>query len=760
MNEMDAPTTRSQPHPVSDADAPFDKKFHELKSLLNHLHPSRADDLPRPLTPEADYENELAQVRLGTASGLFMSLRAKHPATAAHCVRVAIRCSAWATAMQLSSAARDALEVAALLHDVGKIGVPDRILLKPSPLTRDEQAMVDRHWQIGKSILETCCNVPEVIEIVEHAPTWFDGTRLRRDCKGSQLPAGARMLAIVDAFDSMTTAQVYRPAMSHERALHELWDLAGRQFDPELVLRFAELFARDQQTTNCLVGRRWLEQLEGTSANSPWLMHTISTEAKVDVHHHFQRELLDNMYDGVIFLDAEGRVTYWNRGAERLTGISEQSILQSPFSLSLLNLRDVDGKPLGDEQCLFLAPLREGGQSLRRVTIRGRNDKELPVDAHAIPISDSKGTVLGLSLLLHDASGQASLEERCQELCEKVKHDPLTQLANRAEFDRVLALFVSVHLERRLPCSLVICDLDKFKHINDVFGHLVGDEVIKSFSRLLKSLCHPGDLVARFGGEEFVILLADCDNPAAVVRAEEIRHAFSTIAQPSLGGKFCTASFGVTELQAGDDAQTMLNRADRALLMAKDGGRNRVVQLGSGLSGGAEKNRRRFDLWRTSPPGALVDRHLLTRVPLGMALEKLRGFISDHQAEVAAVDDARVELIVYPSRTRFGRRESDRAVPLLVELEFKEERTTVTNLSGQPAGSVATTRVHVCIGLIKDRDRRRADVVEQARRLTASVRAYLIADEIRAPDEQGVFRRATSLLMPWLKSKPRNIADE
>jgi hypothetical protein len=139
-----------------------------------------------------------------------------------------------------------------------------------------------------------------------------------------------------------------------------------------------------------------------------------------------------------------------------------------------------------------------------------------------------------------------------------------------------------------------------------------------------------------------------------------------------------------------------------------------------------------------------------------MALEKVRGFIADHQAEVAAVDDARVELIVHPSKVRFGRREADRCVPLLVELEFKEDHTAITNALGKPSGSVASTRVHVRIGLIKDRDRRRANVLEQARRLTASVRAYLIADEIPQTGDTSMLRRATSLLVPWWGRKYRN----
>ncbi len=756
MNDADAVTAESQsvfPF-TSTADTQLDSTFGELKSLLDHLHPSKAEDLPRPQTPQAAYENELAEVRLGVASGLFMSLRAKHTATAAHSVRVALGCSAWAAALELPTAECNAIEVAALLHDIGKIGIPDRILLKPSPLTPEEQGMVDRHWQIGTSILDTCCNTPEIIEILTYAPAWFDGSRMQRNCQGVKLPLGSRMLAIVDAFDSMTTPQIYRPAMSHERAIKELWDLAGRQFDPALVFKFAERHASGQHSLHCRVGRQWLEELSQSFSSGPWRFQAPTTCEKSDDQQYFQRELLENMHDGIIFLNADCHVTFWNRGAERLTGINSESILQRPFAFSLLKLRDADGTILGDPDCPFLTPLRDGSQSRRRVLIEGRNGKDLPVDAHAIPVTDSRGGILGISLLLHDASGQASLEERCHDLCVQVKHDPLTQLANRAEFDRVFALFFNVHMERRLPCSLVICDLDRFKQINDNYGHIAGDEVIKRFSQLLKSLCRPGDLVARYGGEEFVLLYADCDNAAAVARAEEIRKSFSSIYHPILGDKHCTASFGVTELQAGDDAGTMLNRADRALLMAKEGGRNAVIQLGSGLTGvPVEKNRRRFDLWRTSPPGALVDRQLITKVPLGMALEKLRGFISDHQAEIAAVDDARVELIVKPSRGLLGRRESDRYVPLLVELEFKEERSTVASVSGLPYQGIALTRVHVRIGLIKDRDRRRANVSAQARQLISSVRSYLMADEVISESDQGMLRRATSLLIPWLGRK-------
>ena len=175
-----------------------------------------------------------------------------------------------------------------------------------------------------------------------------------------------------------------------------------------------------------------------------------------------------------------------------------------------------------------------------------------------------------------------------------------------------------------------MCDLDHFKSVNDTYGHQAGDEAIKSLAALLKGACRPGDLVARYGGEEFVMLCADCDNAAAARRAEQVRMALAQMPQPKLNGRPITVSFGVTEIQPGDTAETMLRRADRALLMAKAKGRNTVVQLGTGgvrpqaTKPSAAARRRRS-------PAQLIEQTLWTPVPLQMAIEKLRGFVADHR---------------------------------------------------------------------------------------------------------------------------------
>ena len=267
------------------------------------------------------------------------------------------------------------------------------------------------------------------------------------------------------------------------------------------------------------------------------------------------------------------------------------------------------------------------------MTIVGRGERLVAVDAHAMPVIDRKGVTQGAVLLLHDASSEISLERQCQSLHEKATKDPLTQVANRAEFDRVHAMFVAAHQQQQVPCSLIMCDLDRFKRVNDTYGHQAGDEAIKSLASLLKSSCRPGDLVARYGGEEFVVLCADCDNATAARRAEQVRKSLGELAQAKMEGRTVTVSFGVTEIQPGDTPETMLRRADRALLMAKAKGRNVVVQLGSGSGGETVETRPAAWAPAAARPKETLEQELITPVPVRMAIEKLRGFVADHRAQ-------------------------------------------------------------------------------------------------------------------------------
>ena len=129
---------------------------------------------------------------------------------------------------------------------------------------------MSRTRRMSLDILRRSCTSPQVLEIVEHIAAWYDGSRQDLPLRGRQIPLGARMIAIVEAFDAMTTDHVYRPARSQERAMAELFECSGTQFDPELVERFAEFRQGDQTAIHWEVAHRWLRSLEPDLVDSYW----------------------------------------------------------------------------------------------------------------------------------------------------------------------------------------------------------------------------------------------------------------------------------------------------------------------------------------------------------------------------------------------------------------------------------------------------------------------------------------------------------
>ena len=671
-------------------------------------------------------DNQLLQVRLGIASSLFLALRCKNSHTASHCLRVTMLTGAWGAALGLPERQRDTLEVASLLHDIGKIGVPDRILLKPGPLTPDESSTMEQYRLMGREILRPSCNVPEVLEIVHHCAAWYDGSRPGWKLRGDELPLGARMLAIADAYDAMTTEQVYRPAMSPEMALAELYRCAGRQFDPALVKQFAQFQLHDPKKYHQQVLRRWLKQLDPELTKAQWCFQNPASEtARRNILALFCRRHLETTRTGIVFVDPFLKILYWNPGAERLTGIGKSSAEDRLFQPDLLMIRDEHGRELTEGDFPVLQALQKGEQRYRRVLIRTRTARDFIVDMHVAPVMDGSGILQGAVVTMHDVSPELSLVARCQSLYEMATRDPLTQVANRAEFDRVHAMFVKAHLDRKLPCSLILADLDHFKSINDTYGHQAGDEVLKAFAKLLKSSCRTGDVVARYGGEEFAILCPDCDQGAAARRAEAIRTAWAEMDQPALGGQRSTASFGVTEVQPGDTPSSMLARADRALYTAKESGRNMVVQLGTGLTSASDADQEIHP--QRLEQGVLLEEQLVTPVPVSIAAQKLQGFVADHRVKVTRVEVNHVQLLV-EGEGGFLRRWANRKNALVVDLWFFAPQQK------QETGS--STRIRVRIALRRPRERRRSEALERSRHLLAALKAYLMASKLPEADKK------------------------
>ncbi len=166
------------------------------------------------------------------------------------------------------------------------------------------------------------------------------------------------------------------------------------------------------------------------------------------------------------------------------------------------------------------------------------------------------------------------IEEKFNEQKKEAEHDSLTGLLNRRSFDKDIQ---KLH-DSGLPYALLMCDIDNFKHINDTYGHLVGDQVLKEVGEILTTYVRKGTRSYRYGGEEFIILLPNADERAAKVVGERLREVIENrnlhINSVHIN---CTASFGGTRKREGEEPQDVIKRADKALYEAKRSGKNRVV---------------------------------------------------------------------------------------------------------------------------------------------------------------------------------------
>jgi diguanylate cyclase (GGDEF)-like protein len=739
-----SPSVVEVPAAVPASFSPQDQqRIHALLSQLQGAAPlaqQRGTDPPAASARETQYENRLAVVRLGMASSLFYALRSKHAPTAAHCLRVALACSAWAARLGLDEATRDRIEVAALLHDLGKIGIPDRILRKPGRLTVDEQLIMDGCPQMTCEILRGCTADQELLNIVRYAGNWFDSRRHEDGPRGNALPLGSRMLSIADAFDAMTTDSVYRSALSRERAISELMEHSCTQFDPELTIDFNRMLEDKPEILQVAVIDRWLNQLQSNHGDSRWESPIVvgRDSSNENCSTPFYQQLIGHIADGVVFTDTEGTIVQWNERMRTLTSIAPGAMVGRLWSNECVRLRDpqqpspqqsspqqsspqqssLQGPSLIDE-CLA------SGATIDRVMLIDRSGAEsMTVRVQVSPVRATSGGVLGTVITISDLSEKANLKQQLKTLHKKTTLDPLTGIANRAHFDSVLSELVRAAGSGRSTFSLVICDIDHFKSVNDQHGHPAGDEALKSFAKILSSHSRGDDLVARYGGEEFLLLAVGCDNATAAERAEAIRKTLERTPLKSLNDESVTASFGVTEFQSGDTPESVLARADRALLKAKDNGRNRVIQLGSGnkpVNVPKQTSRRWFGWFDPDPVAGHNEFDILAPVPSDLAIEKLRGFIADHAAEVINVKESQVSLKMNFRCQLGGRRRADRRIAIRAQLTMSDQRA-----DEQTGNRFCKTNIHVILEPIRNRDRRSRELVECFHQVATSLNSYLV----------------------------------
>ncbi|WP_238984335.1 sensor domain-containing protein [Billgrantia kenyensis] len=253
--------------------------------------------------------------------------------------------------------------------------------------------------------------------------------------------------------------------------------------------------------------------------------------------------------------------------------------------------------------------LRETGHWQGEIWNRNKQGKIYPVWQSITAVKEERGEVRHYVSVFHDIADRKSVE---RELAEEATRDHLTGAANRRAFDRALVTAVRAAREQGAEIALLLFDIDHFKSVNDHHGHEVGDRILLALTELVQKRLRKNDLLARWGGEEFTLLLLDTPLKGAWQLAERLRH---DIEHARLPGPRVTVSIGLTGYRSGDSARDLIQRADAALYRAKRSGRNRVEvngdkqELGSVVDLSPQAGRPRF----IDDYGRISQRSQLTR---------------------------------------------------------------------------------------------------------------------------------------------------
>jgi diguanylate cyclase (GGDEF)-like protein/PAS domain S-box-containing protein len=312
-----------------------------------------------------------------------------------------------------------------------------------------------------------------------------------------------------------------------------------------------------------------------TDAVEDWGPRTVTAE-ELPCGEDFFRRLIDNLYDGVYFVDLRRKILAWNLGAERLTGYAAKDVLGSYCYANILDHADENGCQLCEGFCPLVYTVDTGLPASKRVFLRHKDGRRIAVDVHVMPMRNDQGEIIGGVEVFRDASRLVALETAYSKLREVAEKDPLTGVANRRYLDRMLESQVDLLDRTGIPLSIILADVDYLKQINDTCGHCAGDRALTAFAEQLLQTCRRTDAVGRLGGDEFLAILPEQALDSALAMAERLRAAVADVAADELCEWQLTGSFGVAEAVLGDTPASILKRADEALYRAKALGRNRV----------------------------------------------------------------------------------------------------------------------------------------------------------------------------------------
>lgn len=554
---------------------------------------SRADlDRERQRTRQME---ELGRLNQAVVASLATAIDAKDRYTAAHINRVQHYALSLAREVGLSGGELQAVTTGAVVHDIGKLGIPDHILGKPGKLTVDEFKRIQSHVTIGAEILSPIpFSFPVVDVVLTHHERW-DGLGYPRGLQGEEIPMGGRILALADVFDSLTSDRPYRRAMSNEEALAELRANAGRQFDPRLVETFERIqpqCAREilemEAAARRADAKRAAASADGTAfsriSQAAAEMAAVSDLTHSLAEHETQEQIARTVVSRALsLLPADTAVLYLRRPDEM---VLEAIGVEGKYRAKLENMTIQMGEGVAGWVAANLKPRVNVSASLD-IARRFSPGEAIELNAAtAVPLVQGPET---LGVLAVYTNSYSMLSEHHQRLLtivaehaaaalqntRRVEHhrelahtDPLTGLVNSRGLVRHLDRLLLSHNRAEGPrgeFSLIMLDVDRFKEVNDTLGHLRGDDLLREIGSIIASLSRGNDIPCRYAGDEFVLLLPATGRDQAEEVAVRVRNTVDRI--PAVDGRVkIGASVGVATFPGdGMTSRELVQSADRRM---------------------------------------------------------------------------------------------------------------------------------------------------------------------------------------------------
>jgi diguanylate cyclase (GGDEF)-like protein/putative nucleotidyltransferase with HDIG domain len=556
---------------------------------------------------------ELNKLHLRTVEALGMAIDAKDQLTHGHVRRVQI----YARELALVTGISDenelrGIEAAALLHDIGKLAIPEYILNKPGELTRNEFQKMMVHPVVGADILASIRFPYPVADYVRHHHEHWDGSGYPDGLKGIQIPLGARVLAVADCYEALTSDRPYRGAFTRDRALQTIRAKSGKHYDPQVVAQFERIL--DRLETTVREAEKNELHLEGLDAIS------VTARGSENISPRRSRDLL--VFQDISSTNREVFALYeLARTLGSTLNLHETLLIIAgkiekivPFTTCVIYLNHLAGDCLRAEhiaganlQAFKGHAVTLGGTLSGRVAVQNQPAVNADPRADLAPISrmiteeidnalvyplNHDGRRLGVISLyagkgvkfkddhvrvMEMVSKQAAMAIHNAIRFEETQEDAFTDRLTRLPNSRYLYIYFEQELQKAIrfeyPLTILCMDLDGFKEINDCYGHPVGDRMLVEVARILKTNLRGSDVVVRYAGDEFLAVMSQTSSRDAILLARRVQATLEDFQLEVRPGKYAQVgiSIGLASYPSqGDSLESLMIKADDAMYRDKE----------------------------------------------------------------------------------------------------------------------------------------------------------------------------------------------